>query len=136
MKNLTILMIITITFILYGCKKDNDKDTERFRLITGVTWTSQSLLVNNVDESAGMLAGFKGDVKFNEDGTGTFTTYSGTWAFNSDETQLIINTSAVGFTVVADIAELTATTLRISTIFPNPLDLTKPLSIQMTFKAK
>jgi hypothetical protein len=134
MKTLVLLLIISGCISLASCKKDTQ--SENFKLLTGPTWASDSLLANDVDASGpdGMLKNFKGDAKFNTDYTGTFGVYSGTWRFASNETQLVITTDSLPFPVTTQIAELNTVSLKIITIYPNPLGvLTK---IRMTFKAK
>jgi hypothetical protein len=136
MKNFQIAFVLTVLFLSASC--DKDEDSERYDLLTGNVWQSENLLVNGVDASgpSGMLENFKGDVKFNTDGTGSFGAYTGTWSFNTDETKLNISTTALPFTLIADIEELTSTSLKITTIFPNLLDASNPYNIRMTFKAK
>ncbi len=124
--------------VIVSCDKDEDEVSERFRFLTGVEWESEELLVNGIDASGPgeLLEDFKGTVKFNEDGTGSFGQYSGTWQFANQETELVITTEALAFPLTTKIDELTATRLRVSTGFPNPLNPQEQLSIQMTFKSK
>jgi hypothetical protein len=135
MKNLLLLAIITGCFIAFSC---SEKESERFKLLTTPTWEPDSLLANGVDASGqgGLLADFLGDAKFNEDGTGTFGQYTGTWKFNIDETELIITKESLAIPIVADIVLLTSQDLKIATVLPNPQDLLNPFNIRMTFKAK
>ena len=135
MKNIVLLAIITGCFLAFSC---TEKESERFRLLTTPTWEPDSLLANGVDASGPgeLLADFLGDAKFNEDGTGTFGQFTGTWKFNLDETELIITTESLAIPVVADIVELTSQSLKITAILPNPQDLQNPYNIRMTFKAK
>jgi len=136
MKNFALFLLITGFIYLASCEKN--KDSENFKEITGTTWRSDSLLVNGVDASGigGLLEDFKGDVNFNEDGTGTFGKYEGKWMFALNETQLIITSDSLPLPLSANIKELTKTSLKITTIFPNPLNQTSPLNIRMTFKPK
>lgn len=83
-----------------------------------------------------MLADFNGEVKFNEDGTGNFGIYSGTWRFAYNETQIVITTDALQLPLTTKIAELTKTSLKITTSYPNLLNPSAPINIRMTFKAK
>ena len=138
MKNLALIFIATVSILAFSCRK-TDKTTERFRLLTTVVWASDSLLANGVDASqpGGMLVNLKGDARFKEDGTGTFGDYTGTWRFNSDETKLTITSSALIIPMITtDVKELTATSLKITTSFTNPLAPGTPVNIRMTFKAK
>ncbi|MDO9578992.1 MAG: hypothetical protein Q7J06_00245, partial [Bacteroidales bacterium] len=91
-----------------------------------------------VDASSvgGLLEDFKGDVRFNEDGTGSFGVFTGTWRFAYDETQIVIATDSLPIPLTTNIAELTSISLKITTSYPNPLDLTTPINIRMTFKSK
>lgn len=136
MRNLTLLMIISSCLLLYACKKDNK--TERFKFLTGHVWTTESLLANGADASGpgGILEQFKGDAKFNEDGTGYFGIFTGTWRFNIDETELVIVTDAQLLPIITDIVELNALSLVVTTLYPNPIDQAHPINIRMTFKAK
>jgi len=136
MRNILMLLIISGLFIAYGCEKD--KRSERFKLLTGQTWTTDSLLANGADASGtgGLLEKFKGDADFREDGTGNFGVYTGTWRFNVEETQLTIVTDSMPLPIIANIKELTSISLKITTVVPNPLDQMNPFNIRMTFKPK
>jgi hypothetical protein len=107
-------------------------------MLSEPTWLTDSLLANGVDASVpgGVLEKFKGEAKFNEDGTGNFGKYTGTWRFNPEETQLTIITDSLPLPIIADIKELTEISLKITTVVPNPLDQLNPFNIRMTFKAK
>ena len=136
MKNLALLLAISGCFFISSCKKDSQ--SESFKLLTSHIWASDSLLVNKVDASgpAGMLADFKGEAKFNEDGTGYFGIYTGTWRFAHNETQIVIKTDFLLLPLTTKIAELTKLSLKITTSFPNPINPSTPINIRMTFKAK
>jgi hypothetical protein len=136
MKNLVLLLIVSGFIYISSCKKDSQSDA--FTLLTGPTWVSDSLLANGVDASGpdGMLGNFKGEAKFNEDGTGHFGIYTGTWRFAYNETQIVIETDSLPIPLTTKIAELTEISLKITTIYPNPLNPTTPTDIRMTFKAK
>ena len=123
-------------FLFSSCKKDSQ--SEQSKLLTGPIWASDSLLANKVDARGpgGMLADFNGEVKFNEDGTGNFGIYSGTWRFAYNETQIVITTDALPLPLTTKIAELTKTSLKITTSYPNLLNPSAPINIRMTFKAK
>ena len=135
MKNLALLLIISGCFYISSCKKDSQ--SESFKLLTGPVWTSDSLLAGGVDASFqpdGMLRNFKGEAKFNEDGTGQFGIYTGTWWFSYDETQIVIATDSLPAALTNKIVELTETSLKITTSYPNLLGVIT--NIRMTFKAK
>lgn len=127
-------MITTGIFFLGACNKNTESDN--FKLLTGPTWRSDSLLVNGLDASgpAGLLENFKGDAKFNADGTGHFGSYAGTWRFASNETQLVIVADSLPFPLTTKIAELTKSSLKVNTSFPNQLNPTNPLKLRLTFK--
>jgi hypothetical protein len=137
MKNALFFVLLSGIFLIASCNKKNE-DSEKFKLLTAHTWRSDSLLVNGIDASgpAGLLADFNGDAKFNPDGTGTFGSYPGSWVFTSNETQLIITSDSLLIPITARIAELTTTSLKITTSFPNQLNPMVPLLIRMTFKPK
>ena len=124
--------------LIFGCSEKEEGPSERFLLLTTPTWEPDSLLVNKQDASGPgqMLESFNGDVKFNTDGTGTFGTYSGTWTFQQNETQLVILSSSVGFPITTMIDKLTSDSLKIYTSFPNNLNPEEPFNIRMTFKSK
>ena len=136
MKNLGLLLVITGCFFISSCKKDSQ--SEQFKLLTGHIWASDSLLANGLDASGpdALLTDFIGDAKFNEDGTGYFGIYTGTWRFTIDETQIVITTESLPVPLTTKIAELTKISLKITTSFPNLLNLGAPIKIRMTFKAK
>jgi hypothetical protein len=136
MKNLVLLLIISGCFCSVSCKKDSQ--SEAFKLLTTPIWVSDSLLVNGKDASGsgGMLELFKGDAKFNEDGTGYFGTYEGTWRFAGNETQIVITSPLLPITLSTVIAELTSSSLKVTTSYPNLVNPLDPTKIRMTFKAK
>jgi hypothetical protein len=134
MKNVALFLFIICCFQIFSCKKDSQ--SERFKLLTGPVWASDSLLVNGDDASGpgGLLENFNGDVKFNEDYTGNFGTYTGTWRFAFDETQIVIISDSLPIPLTAVIAELTQSSLKITTSYQIPPG--DPINIRMTFKAK
>lgn len=136
MKNLALLLIVSACLYFASCKKDSQ--SEAFKFLTSHVWVSDSLLVNGLDASGpgGMLELFKGDAKFNEDGTGYFGTYEGTWRFANNETQIVINSPLLPITLSTIIAQLTSTSLKVTTSYPNPANPLYPVKIRMTFKAK
>jgi hypothetical protein len=136
MKNLALLLVVSAFFITFSCKKNTQ--SEPTKLLTGHIWVSDSLLANKVDASGpdGMLKNFKGEVKFNEDGSGNFGVYTGTWRFAYNETQIVITTDSLPLPLTTKIAELTTVSLKITTSYPNLLNPAAPTYIRMTFKAK
>ena len=136
MKNLLISLIISGLFVFISCNKEDKSD--RFRLLTSPVWATDSLLADGVDAgSPGMLlAKFKGEAKFNEDGTGTFGVYKGTWYFAYNETQIVIHSDSLLIPLVTLIKELTGSSLKITTSVPNMLNPNDTIDIRMTFKAK
>ncbi len=139
MKKLALLFLVLPLLFIASCDKDDeDEVSERFRLLTTPVWESQQLLVNGVDASGsgGLLENFKGDAKFNADGTGNFGNLTGTWEFQQDETQIRIVTNAYPFPIVANIEELTSSAFRIGTLFPNPENPQQQLTVTMSFVAR
>ena len=132
MKNFALLLIMSGCFFISSCKKNSQ--SESFKLLTGTVWVSDSLLANKVDAGGigGMLADFKGEAKFNEDYTGNFGVYTGTWRFAYNETQIVIKTDLIPIPMTTKIAELTKISLKITTSYPT----VPPTNIRMTFKAK
>jgi hypothetical protein len=133
MKNIILFLAIFLTIAL-ACNKESE--SQRFKLLTGVTWVSDSLLVNGVDASlpGGLLEDFKGDVKFNTDHSGTFGTFDGTWRFAFDETEIVISSDSLLLPITAIIRELTSSSLKVTTSYQIPP--ADPINIRMTFKAK
>ncbi len=137
-------MMCLSLLVVASCDKDEDEVSDRFDLLTGVEWESESLFVNGIDASGpgDLLEDFKGTAKFNKDGTGHFGAYTGTWRFLQDYTILEIKTmipfgeTQIPITLPADIIELTATILKIETNFPNFQNPEEELKIEMTFRAK
>lgn len=136
MKNLALLLCIAGCVYFSSCKKDTQ--SEAFKLLTGSVWVSDSLLANGFDASVpgGLLEDFKGEALFNEDYTGSFGSYTGTWRFSFDETQIVITTPDLPVPLTAQIVELTNNSLKITTVFPNLVNPNSPINIRMTFKAK
>jgi hypothetical protein len=137
MKNLVILLMITGCLSVLSCQK-KESQSDYFTLLTTPVWKSDSLLVNGADASGtgGMLELFKGDAKFNADGTGNFGSYTGTWRFANNETQIVITSPSLPLTLTTLIAELTNTSLKVTTSYPNLANPSQPIKIRMTFKAK
>jgi hypothetical protein len=136
MKNIAVLIVVTGCLLIASCKEETQ--SESFKLLTTPIWVSDSLLANGADASGPgqMLENFKGEAKFNEDMTGYFGSYTGTWRFAFDETQIVITTASLPIPLTTLIAELTKSSLKITTSYPDPLKPTTPVKIRMTFKAK
>jgi hypothetical protein len=137
MKNLLLLMIIASLLVLTNCSKVDEND--RYELLTASTWASDSLLVNGSDASGPgqRLEKFKGNAKFNKDGSGTFGMYSGTWRFpDKSRTTLVIVTDSLPLPLTTNIVELTGQSLKITTQVPDLTGTEGTLNIRMTFKAR
>jgi hypothetical protein len=135
-KNLLLLGLIAITLTLTNCKKVDENDP--FKLLTTPMWRTDSLLANGKDASqpGQLLAKFKGDAKFKDDGTGVFGIYKGTWWFTENKTQIIIKTDSLPLPLTSKIVELTAGSFKITTGVPDLVGGTGIINIRMTFKAK
>ena len=135
MKKLSFLLIIAAGLLVAACNK---KKSERFILLTSPTWVSDSLYANGVNASGAgrLLAKFVGDARFYEDGSGYFGQYKGKWMLGVDEDYLTITSDSLEIPIIADIDLLTATDFKITTKVPNPVNLSDPFNIRMTFKAK
>lgn len=131
MQKFAIFFVISAMVIAFACKKD--EQTERFKYLTTPIWESDSLLADGVDASGEgqSLANFKGDAKFNTDGTGYFGAFTGRWRFAQDETEILIIANELPAPVSTDIVELTQTSLKVTTTSPITQE-----AIRMTFKAK
>jgi hypothetical protein len=136
MKNLVLFLIMTGCLLTFSCKKDSQ--SEAFRLLTGPVWASDSLLANGVDASGvtGLLKNFKGEAKFNADGTGYFGVFTGNWRFAYNETQIVITSDSLALPLTTKIAELTKISLKVTTSYPNLINPSAPIFIRMTFNAK
>jgi hypothetical protein len=134
MKNIALFLVICGCFQIFSCSKDSQ--SEKFKLLTGPVWASDSLLVNGEDASGPgeLLENFKGDVKFKDDYSGNFGSYTGRWRFAFNETQIVITSDSLPIPLTAIIAELSQTSLKIKTSYT--LSATETLNIRMTFKAK
>lgn len=132
MKKPLLLLLTGLLLILLSCGKE--KESERFSLLTAHTWTSESLLADGVDASGTgqVLEKFKGDVKFNKDGTGTFGQYIGTWSLTDNDANLAIDSPDLPFTLTTHITELTTTSLKVAFQYPG----VTLMDISMAFKPK
>ncbi|MEE4116407.1 MAG: hypothetical protein V2I37_09575 [Marinilabiliaceae bacterium] len=125
--------IVTILLILASC---GDKTSERFKLLTGHAWQSDSLLVDGMDASGPgeMLEKFVGEAMFYEDGSGYFGQYTGGWYFSNNETDITITSDSLALPLTSNIDELTGESFKISTRFTTAQSIV--LDIRITFKAK
>jgi hypothetical protein len=137
LKNLLLLGVIAISLVLAGCP-DPDNENDLFKFLTTPMWQTDTLLANGVDASqpGQLLAKFKGDARFRNDGTGTFGIYKGTWWFTESKTQIIIKTDSLALPLTCKIVELTASSFKITTGVPDVTGQTSIINIRMTFKAK
>jgi len=132
-----VFILIITCLLVFNCKKEDYSG--RFILLTTPVWTSDSLLANDVDASGPgqLLEKFKGDAKFNKDGTGYFGKFTGTWRFAYDETQLTIYSDSLPIpSLTTNIVELNEQSLKITTSFPNLQNPAESYRIRMTFIAK
>jgi len=136
MKRVFITFLIISNLILSNCKKD--ETSERFDFLTTPVWATDSLLANGMDASGegGILEKFKGEAKFNMDGTGYFGIYKGIWELAYDDSQIIITTDSLPIPLTTQIVELNTLSLKITTGFPNVNNPLEPINIRMTFKSK
>ena len=130
------MAIVTMLALAASCDKNNDDD--RFEMITGQIWQTDSLLVDGQDASqpGQILHNFKGEARFNRDATGTFGQYTGTWRFTNNRTALEIKTDSLPIPLLANIVQLNPQSLKITTAFPSPTDPNVDMKIRMTFKPK
>ncbi len=136
MKQIVSILIILTLLSLLRCGKE--EETSRFDLLTAVTWSSDSLLVNGADAGGPgqLLYKFRGDAKFNKDGTGTFGKFNGTWWFTESQTQIVISSDSLAMPLTTVIGELSEQSLKINTQVPDLTNFNNVLKIRMTFKAK
>lgn len=136
MKNLVLSIMLVSCLNLVSCKKETT--SERYNFLTGVSWLSDSLLANG-EEAGGegqLLEKFKGEANFYKNGTGVFGTYTGTWTLAYDDTQILIKADSIAIRLTTQIVELTATSLKITTEYPNLILPDEPIKIRMTFNSK
>jgi hypothetical protein len=131
-KNMVLLLLILAAFALTDCKKD---EVDRFELLTGPVWITDSLLANGVDAGnpGQLLYKFKGNARFNKDFTGTFGKYTGTWKFLENETQILIKSDSLALPLTSNIVELTEESFKITTAVPDLTGQTAMIKIRMTF---
>lgn len=119
-----------------SCEKEEAND--RFELLTGPVWVSDSLLVDGLDASGpgGLLEKFKGTAKFNRDATGYFGQYTGSWRFAEERTAIIITTDSLPVPLSTWIDELSSSVLKINTAYPSLENPDEDMQIRMTFKSQ
>ena len=134
MKKNTFIIVLLGLIVLYACKKE-ESPSERFTLLTTPLWTSDSLLANGEDASGPgeLLEKFKGDAKFNTDGSGYFGQYTGIWALSGNDELITIDSDSLQIPVTCYIEELTDLDFKIVTSFPVEPTL---IDIRITFKPK
>lgn len=135
-KNLLFFILMASIVMAASCSKTTEED--RFEILTGQIWQTDSLLVDGQDASqpGQILHKFKGEARFNRDATGTFGQYSGTWRFTNNRTALEIKTDSLPIPLLANIAELTRQSLKITTAYPSSTNPNVDMKIRMTFKAR
>lgn len=135
MRNILISVAIIAVFFAFSCDKE---DPTPFENLTSHVWEADSLLANGVDASGSgqLLEQFNGDAEFNEDGTGTFGVHTGTWELAYEETKIIIASATLAFPLTMNIVELTQSSLKTTTSFPNQNSPANPIAIRMTFVEK
>ena len=72
-------MVLVSVIFIFACTKKDEK-SERFKILTGQVWTTDSLLVDGEDAGGpgGLLEKMAGDAEFRPDGTGYFGQYTDT----------------------------------------------------------
>lgn len=138
MKIASFFVLIIAIILSISCCTEESGPSERFTLITTPIWETDSLLVDGEDASGPgqILEKFKGDAKFNADGSGYFGLYSGTWRFAQNDTELVIITDSLPIPLTTKIAELTSLSLKITTAYPSMTNPEEEMKIRMTFNVK
>jgi hypothetical protein len=110
---------VILTFVFFTCKKDVIPN-DNLNLLTNHIWTADSLLADGEDASGEgqLLEKFKGDTKFNADGTGYVGEIVGNWQFSNNQTAVIITSDSLQMAVSATIALLTEQSLKLTTAYP------------------
>ncbi|MBN1388075.1 MAG: hypothetical protein JW965_06475 [Bacteroidales bacterium] len=138
MKKYNIIYLVLVSVILiFACTKEEEK-SERFKILTGQVWRTDSLLADGQDASGpgGFLEKMAGDAEFLPDGTGYFGQYTGSWYFMDNETKITISSPSLGGPLDLNILELTRQSFKITTRWL--VDETQGIyfTIRMTFKPK
>lgn len=133
LKTLPVALFVLLIALTISCK---EKESEKFKLLTGHEWVSDSLLVDGEDASGAgsLLEKFVGDAMFYKDGSGYFGQYTGGWYFTNNETDITITSDSLQIPLTCNITELTDQSFKITTSFP--LVQSVLLDIRITFKAK
>jgi hypothetical protein len=133
--NIIYLVLVSVIFI-FACTK-KDETSERFKILTGQVWTTDSLLVDGEDAGGpgGLLEKMAGDAEFRRDGTGYFGKYIGTWYFENNETEITIRSDSLVFPLTSKIVELNKQSFKITTSFPTAIPGIN-MAIRITFKPK
>lgn len=136
MKNILISILFIAGIIAFSC--DTNEHSVDFDNLTSNIWDADSLLANGEDAGGPgqILEKFNGIILFNEDGSGTFGEYEGTWYFANDETNIVISSDSLIMPLTTLIEELTNSSLKMTTVFPNFVNPEDPTNIRMTFKAQ
>ncbi len=136
MKKLLVVILTVTGLIAFSC--DDIDVTANFSNLTSNIWAADSLLANGVNAGGPgeLLEDFNGILLFNEDGTGTFGVYEGSWYFAYEETQIVLSSDSLIMPLTAIIEELTGVSLKMTTVFPNINYPDNPTNIRMTFKAE
>jgi len=136
-KTVLFFVFISVVYVFVSCKKDT-VPSDNLNLLTSHIWAADSLLADGVDEggAGGMLEMFKGDTKFNEDGTGYVGDITGTWIFTNEETAIQITSDSLALPVSTNIAELTDQSLKLTTVFPKQTNPITYADVRMTFVPK
>lgn len=137
-KNATLLLCLIpgIFLLISGCKKE--EVLTPYQLLTLHVWVADSLLADGVEAGGPgqMLEKFNGDVVFRIDGTGTFGEFTGTWTLSENNQEITIVTPDIPFPILTLVGELTKTSLKITTGFPDINTPGETIDIRMTFKPK
>ncbi|HSV76344.1 MAG TPA: hypothetical protein VLH37_04855 [Bacteroidales bacterium] len=138
MKTINLILITGVILAAIAVSCGDEEEETPFSLLTTPVWVADSLLANGRDASGPgqVLANFRGEAKFNKDGTGQFGTFTGNWRFAQNETQIVITTPAFPIPITTIISELTRTSLKIHTEVPDQVNPGQVLRIRMTFKPK
>jgi hypothetical protein len=139
MKKIYAVFVLLAVVLAVACDKEKEPEPKTpYELLTMHVWVSDSLLADG-QEAGGpgqMLAAFNGDAEFRTDGTGTFGEFTGTWTLSADNKEITIISPDLPVTIIAKIEELTETSLKITTGFPNIANPNVVIAIRMTFKKK
>jgi hypothetical protein len=136
-KIIVLLCPVLLALLIFACTKEEEK-SERFKILTGQVWTSDSLLVNGEDASGPgeFLEKMAGDAEFRPDGTGDFGQYTGSWYFMENETKITISSPSLGTPLELKIIELTQQSFKISTEWLVDAVQGTYFTIRITFKPK